>query len=60
MQYDYINNEVHFTGSVAYHYQDILRKVGNDLEIKVGTIISSPMDGLIKYYAEEQHQKIKI
>lgn len=60
MQYDYINNEVHFTGSVAYHYQNILRTVGNDLGIKVGTIISSPMEGLIKYYAEEQYQKIKI
>lgn len=59
-QYDYQNNEVHFTGSVAYHYQNILRKVGSDLDIKVGTVISSPMEGLIKYYAEEQYQKIKI
>jgi len=60
MQYDYKNNDVHFTGSIAYHYQDILRKVGADFGIKVGTIIQSPMEGLIKYYAEEQYQKIKI
>lgn len=60
MQYDYKNNEVHFTGSVAYHYQDILHRVGADLNIKIGTIVQSPMEGLIKYYAEEQFQKIKI
>lgn len=52
MQYDYLNNDVHFTGSVAYHYQDVLRKVGSDLDINVGTIIQSPMDGLISYYSE--------
>lgn len=52
MQYDYKNNDVHFTGSVAYHYQEVLRKVGSDLDIKIGTIIQSPMDGLINYYSE--------
>lgn len=51
MQYDYKNNEVHFTGSVAYHYQDILHKIGLELEIRIGTIAQSPMDGLIKYYS---------
>ncbi|MBB4035273.1 N-acetylglucosamine kinase-like BadF-type ATPase [Dysgonomonas hofstadii] len=50
MQYDYMNNEVHFTGSVAYHYRDILRKAGEELNIKVGNIVQSPMEGLIKYY----------
>ena len=50
MQYDYKNNPVHFTGSVAYHYRDILRKVGMELNIEVGTIIQSPMEGLIRFY----------
>jgi N-acetylglucosamine kinase-like BadF-type ATPase len=54
MQYDYKNNPVHFTGSVAYHYQDILRKAGESLGIKTGTIAKSPMSGLIKYYAERR------
>ncbi|NDV94522.1 ATPase [Dysgonomonas sp. 521] len=53
MQYDYKNNEVHFTGSVAYHYKQILLKVGTDLGITIGTIAQSPMEGLIKYYAGE-------
>lgn len=52
MQYDYKNNEAHFTGSVAYHYRDILRKAGEELNIKVGNIVQSPMDGLIKYYGK--------
>lgn len=54
MQYEYHNNEVHFAGSVAYHYQDILRKVGTDLNLKIGTIIQSPMNGLINYYSSIQ------
>jgi N-acetylglucosamine kinase-like BadF-type ATPase len=53
MQYDYKNNEVHFTGSVAYHYKQILLKVGTDLGITIGSIAQSPMEGLIKYYAGE-------
>lgn len=53
MQYDYKNNDVHFTGSVAYYYKDLVRKVGTDLNIKVGIISQSPMEGLIKYYAGE-------
>lgn len=53
MQYDYKNNDVHFTGSVSYYYKDLVRKVGTDLNIKVGIISQSPMEGLIKYYAGE-------
>lgn len=53
MQYDYKNNDVHFTGSVAYHYQDILRKAGTEMKIKIGTISQSPMEGLIRYYTGE-------
>jgi len=53
MQYDYMNNKVHFTGSVAYHYRDILRKSGENLGINVGNIVQSPMEGLIKYYEEQ-------
>lgn len=53
MQYDnYKQLPVHFTGSVAYHYQAILRKAVTDLDITVGNIIQSPMEGLIQYYSE--------
>ncbi|NDV78107.1 BadF/BadG/BcrA/BcrD ATPase family protein [Dysgonomonas sp. 511] len=51
MQYDYKNNLVHFTGSVAYAYAAVLRDVARSLDIEVGTITASPMEGLIKYYS---------
>ncbi|WP_029905312.1 ATPase [Prevotella sp. 10(H)] len=51
MQYDYTNYEIHFTGSVAYHYRKVLRKVGEDLNLNIGKIVQSPMEGLIKYHS---------
>lgn len=50
MQYDYKNNLVNFTGSVAYYYKNVLIAVATDLGIRVGNITSSPMEGLINYY----------
>lgn len=52
MQYDYRSHTVHITGSVAYHYQEVLRAVASDLCINLGTISQSPMDGLIDYYSK--------
>ncbi|MFV0418962.1 MAG: BadF/BadG/BcrA/BcrD ATPase family protein [Dysgonomonas sp.] len=53
MQYDnHKQLPVHFTGSVAYHYQAVLRKVLSELDITVGNITQSPMEGLIQYYSE--------
>lgn len=52
MQYDYQNNLVHFTGSVAHAYEIVLRDVAKELGIKIGNITQSPMEGLIKYYAQ--------
>lgn len=54
MQYDYKNHKVHFAGSVAYYYRDILRKVGKDMGLQIGNIVKSPMEGLIKYYSESE------
>lgn len=53
MQYDYQHNTANFTGSVAFHFQDILKNVAKDLNIKIGQITQSPMGGLIKYYTEK-------
>ncbi len=50
MQYDYRNNKVHFIGSVAFHYQELLKEVASELDIQVGNIIQSPMEGLIRYH----------
>lgn len=41
---------VHFVGSIAYHFQDLLREVAAELGYSIGRIIVSPMDGLIEYH----------
>ena len=41
---------VHFVGSVAYHYKDILTEVGLEFGIKTGKFIKAPIDGLVEYH----------
>ncbi|WP_321333668.1 BadF/BadG/BcrA/BcrD ATPase family protein [uncultured Bacteroides sp.] len=50
MQYDYQNNKVHIIGSVAHHYKEILIEAAAQMDIKLGTVIKSPMKGLIEYH----------
>lgn len=42
--------EVGFVGSIAYYYQDVLKKVLADNGISCGKILQSPMPGLKKYH----------
>lgn len=51
MQYDYKSNKVHVIGSVAYHYKPVLQEAAKELGITLGTIIKSPMEGLITYHS---------
>lgn len=44
---------VHFTGSVAFYFSDVLRQAGADKGLKVGRIVESPIAGLTLY-----HQKV--
>jgi N-acetylglucosamine kinase-like BadF-type ATPase len=53
MQYDYKNNNVYLTGSIAHHYRDVLRNAAADLDISIGAIEQSPMEGLISYYSKQ-------
>ncbi len=51
MQYEgYRNLKVHFTGSVAFYFSDILRQVANDKGITVKNILESPIAGLTLYH----------
>lgn len=43
---------VHFVGSVAYHYQDILSLIGLEFGIKTGKFIKAPIDGLVEYHRD--------
>lgn len=45
---------VHFVGSVAYHYQDTLNRIGKEMGITTGKFIKAPIDGLVEYHKENQ------
>ncbi|MCD8184774.1 MAG: ATPase [Bacteroides sp.] len=51
MQYDYQHSKVHFIGSVAFHYKEVLAEAAKEMGIQLGTILKSPMEGLIKYHS---------
>lgn len=48
--YDREDLPVSFVGSVAWHYQDLLRDAADDLDYHVGTILQSPLGGLVSYH----------
>lgn len=54
MQYNYKEMEVHFIGSIAYHFSKVIKEAANDLGVTVGTIVKSPMKGLINYHLRKE------
>ncbi len=54
MKYEnYKNLKVHFTGSVAFYFSDILRQVANDKGITVKNILEGPIAGLTLYHQKD-------
>lgn len=43
--------KVNFIGSIAYYYKDVLTEAAKACNCTVGTIIKSPMQGLIEFHA---------
>ena len=43
---------VSFVGSVAHYYRDVLGEAAKALDITIGNIIKSPMEGLLKYHSK--------
>lgn len=41
---------IHFTGSIAYFFQDVVRAVAQQHQLKIGTIVQAPMAGLLAYH----------
>lgn len=50
MQYDRRNLPVHFTGSVAFYYKDVLEEAVQAMGMQMGQVLQSPMEGLIKFH----------
>ncbi|MFT4032611.1 MAG: N-acetylglucosamine kinase [Siphonobacter sp.] len=49
---DYQRYRVHFTGSVAFYYSDMLRRVARDHQVTVGVIMETPIAGLTLYHQD--------
>jgi N-acetylglucosamine kinase-like BadF-type ATPase len=41
---------LHFTGSIAWHFRDVLKELCELYELQLGKILRSPMEGLIAYH----------
>jgi hypothetical protein len=41
---------IHFTGSIAYHFRDVVSAVLEEKGLKAGSIIQKPITGLCEYY----------
>jgi len=56
MQYESAQQlPVHFTGSIAFYFSDIIKEIAGEFGLTVGNISQEPMAGLVKY-----HVKFKI
>ncbi len=53
LQYDNVFNlEIHFAGSIAFHFEKQLKKVLRKNNLILGKITRSPMDGLISFHSQ--------
>ena len=50
-QYDYQQYKVHFVGSIAYYYKEILEEAILESGMQSGAIMQQPMDGLVGYHS---------
>ena len=44
---------IHFTGSIAWHFQDVLEHLCHTMELQLGKVIKAPIEGLVAYHAAE-------
>ena len=51
MQYEAAKKyPVNCTGSIAYHFSEIIKKIAGEFGLTIGNISQEPMEGLIKYH----------
>jgi len=41
---------IHFIGSIAFGFRDVLKELCNDYELELGKVLKTPMPGLIEYH----------
>ena len=52
-KYDYETWPVHFTGSIAYLYRNILDEAASITGIRIGIITQSPLEGLVSFHIKD-------
>ena len=52
----YKRMKISFTGSIAWHFRDILKEVLNDHGLLIGEILKEPSDRIMDYHLSEQNQ----
>lgn len=52
LAYPYTKFPVHFVGSVAYYFAEVLREVARSLSVEVATILPSPGEALARYHTQ--------
>ncbi len=45
---------IHFSGSIAYYYREVLEAAASSLGFRVGTVVQAPMGGLIRYHSADR------
>lgn len=54
MKYEnYQSLKIHFTGSIAFYFSDVLRQVANDKGLTVKNILEGPIAGLALYHKKD-------
>lgn len=43
--------KVHTVGSIGYYYKDLIAQIAKKHGYRIGTVLQSPMDGLIEYHS---------
>ena len=44
---------VHTVGSVGYYYKELIAEIAKQHGYNMGTVIQSPMEGLIAYHSQD-------
>jgi N-acetylglucosamine kinase-like BadF-type ATPase len=47
---NYENNTLHLVGSIAFIYQDVVKKIAEMYNVKIGKIIKQPIEELVKFH----------
>lgn len=58
MQYEYHDILVHFTGSIAFFFQEEVKEAALRLNVSIGKVLKSPLEGLKDYHSKYEFYKI--